>query len=78
VTEAGGLSILSQVLSVSSAKGGIGWEGVAGERVGHMLNKKQAMATRICSQKSACFATGKPGGGSSNPRGAASRERKSV
>jgi hypothetical protein len=48
------------------------------ERAGHILHGKQAVASSISNQGRVRSATAKPGGGSSNPRGSANRQRKSV
>jgi N-acetylglutamate synthase/N-acetylornithine aminotransferase len=43
-----------------------------------MLSRKQAVAASKSNQRRVHYAIGKSGGGSSNPRGSASRQRKSV
>jgi hypothetical protein len=83
LTEAGEPSILSKVVAVSAVQGveqvcAGGWGGVAGERAGHILCRKQAMAASISNQRRVCSMTGNPRGGSSKPGGSASRQRKSV
>jgi hypothetical protein len=83
VTGSGLTSILSKVVAVHVVQGveqagGGGWEGVAGERSGHLLRRKQAMEASISNQRRVCSATWKPGGGSLNPRGLTSRQRKAV
>jgi hypothetical protein len=82
-SEAGGPSRLYQVAAMSVVLGteqawAGGCEGVAGERVGHILRRKEAVPVSISNQPRLCCATVKPGGGSSNQSGVASRQRKSV
>jgi hypothetical protein len=56
VTDAGGPTRLPKVVAVSVVQGveqvcAGGWEGVAGERAGHMQRRKQAVTTSIASQR---------------------------
>jgi hypothetical protein len=62
VTGSGLTSILSKVVAVYVVQGveqagAGGWEGVAGERSGHLLRRKQAMAASISNQRRVCSAT---------------------
>jgi hypothetical protein len=51
---------------------------VRGEGVGHTLHRKRAVAAMISNQQRVLALTAIPGGGSSNPRGSASGQRKAV
>jgi hypothetical protein len=55
VADAGGPTRLSKVVSVSVVQGveqvcAGGWEGVAGERAGHVLRRKQAVTASIANR----------------------------
>jgi hypothetical protein len=75
VTEAGGPFILSKVVTMSVAQGVDQVCPRLGGRGGHILRKKQAVAASIFNQQHVRAATGKPGGGASNPRGSASSQK---
>jgi hypothetical protein len=82
-TEAGGPSILSKVAAVSVVQGveqlfAGSREGVAEERAGHILRRKQAGAASVSNQRRVRSATENPGGVSSNPTGSANRQRNTV
>jgi hypothetical protein len=56
VTDAGGPTRLSKVVAVSVVQGvkqarAGGWEGVAGERAGHILRRKEAVTASIANQR---------------------------
>jgi hypothetical protein len=72
VTEAGGPSIVAEVVAASVVQGA---ESREREQDTLLLYWKQAVAARISKLRCVCSATGELGGGSSKPRRSASRQR---